>query len=36
MTAEQLLSTLKHVVDVDGVFTDHVPPVKAWLKAQDE
>ena len=36
MTAEQLLSTLKHVVNVDGVFTDHVPPVKAWLEAQGE
>ncbi|MDO6567126.1 glycerophosphodiester phosphodiesterase [Alteromonas sp. 1_MG-2023] len=36
MTETQLLNTLKHVVKVDGVFTDHVPPVKAWLEAQSE
>lgn len=30
MSAERLLNTLQSVVKANGVFTDHVPPVKTW------
>ena len=34
MTPAQLLDTLKHVIKVDGVFTDHTPAVVKWRNAQ--
>lgn len=32
MTGTQLLNTLQNVLKVDGVFTDHIPPVQLWRK----
>jgi glycerophosphoryl diester phosphodiesterase len=34
MTQTQLLDTLKHVIKVDGVFTDHTPAVVKWRNTQ--
>lgn len=36
MTGTQLLNTLKDVLNVDGVFTDHIPPVQLWRKQEKE
>jgi len=33
MTQMQLLSVLKNVIQADGVFTDHTPPVLEWRSA---
>jgi glycerophosphoryl diester phosphodiesterase len=34
MGEEQLLTILKDNVKADGVFTDHVPPIKKWLNSR--
>ncbi len=36
MTGTQLLNTLQDVLNVDGVFTDHIPPVQLWRKQNKE